>query len=288
VTFPRHGLVALTLAMAGAGVVQAQSQPIASLACAAAVHCNGTVTPEEARLVLDLESQAAAEQAFIEASRDWPDHVWRCAATGDRCGSLTQNEARVLIPLADDAFAAAEVVRGRRPADAQPSRRDVADTPKGSDSPSRPPSGNKTPAIEVEIAKPGPSEVNLERAAPSGNFQPLDGTWHFAAGTAQTRGKCLAGISDAVARTAVAPRSGAATFQRPFHPSQVLASPQVKWQRLGPNHWRGVLAASQGKALQGSWTLRLASPTRMEGDSTVQVSVPSACTIRTPFTFARK
>ena len=36
------------------------------------------------------------------------------------------------------------------------------------------------------------------------------------------------------------------------------------------------------------WDVRVTSPARMEGDSIVRVSVPSACTLSTPFTFVRQ
>jgi len=36
------------------------------------------------------------------------------------------------------------------------------------------------------------------------------------------------------------------------------------------------------------WDVRVRSSTRMEGESVVRVSVPSACTISTPFAFVRQ
>ena len=93
----------------------ASAQSLDQLACAAGVHCSGAVPPEDARLVLGIDSQHEAERAFIDASRDFPDDLWRCAATGSGCTNMTQNEARVMIPLPEEAFAPAEVVRGRQP-----------------------------------------------------------------------------------------------------------------------------------------------------------------------------
>ena len=92
----------------------ASAQSLDQLACAAGVHCSGAVPPEDARLVLGIDSQHEAERAFIDASRDFPDDLWRCAATGSGCTNMTQNEARVMIPLPEEAFAPAEVVRGRQ------------------------------------------------------------------------------------------------------------------------------------------------------------------------------
>ena len=104
-------LLAGAAALCGA----ASAQPLDQLACAAGVHCSGAVPPEDARVVLGIDSQHEAERAFIDASRDFPDDLWRCAATGSGCTNMTQNEARVMIPLPEEAFAPAEVVRGRQP-----------------------------------------------------------------------------------------------------------------------------------------------------------------------------
>ena len=93
----------------------ASAQPLDQLACAAGVHCSGALPPDEVRVVLGFDSQHEAERAFIDASRDFPDDLWRCAATGSGCTNMTQNEARVMIPLPEEAFAPAEVVRGRQP-----------------------------------------------------------------------------------------------------------------------------------------------------------------------------
>ena len=93
----------------------ASAQSLDQLACAAGVHCSGALPPDELRVVLGFDSQHEAERAFIDASRDVPDDLWRCAATGSGCTNMTQNEARVMIPLPEEAFAPAEVVRGRQP-----------------------------------------------------------------------------------------------------------------------------------------------------------------------------
>ena len=46
--------------------------------------------------------------------------------------------------------------------------------------------------------------------------------------------------------------------------------------------------ATGGSAMRMEWEVRVTSPTRMEGDSIVRVTVPSACTLSTPFTFVRQ
>lgn len=71
-----------------------------------------------------MDDQAEAQRAFIDASRDVPDDVGRCAAAGECASGMTQNEARTLIPLPDDAFAGAEAMRrGQQVQDPPPSRK---------------------------------------------------------------------------------------------------------------------------------------------------------------------
>lgn len=232
-------LLAGAAALCGAASAQSLNQ----LACAAGVHCSDALQPDEARVVLGFDSQHEAERAFIDASRDFPDDLWRCAATGSGCTNMTQNEARVLIPLPDAAFAPAEVVRGRQPLAAPVAAQAPVAKP-ASTPPAKPRSG-----IDVEVNQPGPTEIDLRPPAP---------------------------------------QSGPVTFARPFNASQILRSPQVAWKRIAPNHWRGTLTGAGGSAMRMEWDVRVTSPTRMEGDSIVRVSVPSACTLSTPFSFARQ
>ena len=289
----------------------AVGQTLDQLACAAGVHCSGALAPDEVRVVLGIDSQYQAERAFIDASRDFPDEVWRCAAAGECGGRMTQNEARVAIPLPDGAFAGAEVLRRREPG-AQPAAPGLpASPPSGVAGPSGPSgssgsrgsaaqvpagsSGGRRPAgIEVEVHKPGPRELDLQQHGQGGSpslgpeIQPRDGTWRFAHGNPRTSGTCLQGLGPALARQMPAPQSGDVVFQRPFNASQIVRSPQVTWQRVAPNHWRGTLAATQGQVMEGGWTVRVLNPDRMEGESTVRVSVPTVCHISTPFTFVRQ
>lgn len=285
-------VIAATAALCSAVPVAADAQSLNDLACAAGVHCHGTpLTSEEVRLVLGMDSQYEAEKAFINASRDFPDSVWRCAAAGECSGSLTQSEARVLIPLPDEALALAEV-RRRRQAQPEPEPAILpADTPAAR--PHAKPAAKPSGGIDVEVNQPGPREIDLRKPSSAGgsgagDIQPQDGVWHFAFGRTGTSGQCLPGIAAGVAGQMPAPKSGAVTFQRPFNAGQIIPNPQVKWTRIGPNHWRGTLAASQGTPLQMSWDIRVTSTTRMAGETTVRVSVPSLCTISTPFTFHRQ
>lgn len=263
----------------------ASAQSLDQLACAAGVHCSGAVPPEDARLVLGIDSQHEAERAFIDASRDFPDDLWRCAATGSGCTNMTQNEARVMIPLPEEAFAPAEVVRGRQP----PAAPAMAQAPVAK--PAATPPAKSRGGIEVEVSKPGPTEIDLRPPvpAPGGEIQPQDGHWTFTHGSRpRASGHCLPGVAEAVSKQMPAPQSGPVTFARPFNASQILRSPQVAWKRMAPNHWRGTLTGAGGSAMRMEWDVRVTSPTRMEGDSIVRVSVPSACTLSTPFTFVRQ
>ena len=263
----------------------ASAQPLDQLACAAGVHCSGALPPDEVRVVLGFDSQHEAERAFIDASRDFPDDLWRCAAIGSGCTNMTQNEARVMIPLPEEAFAPAEVVRGRQP----PAAPAMAQAPVAK--PAATPPAKSRGGIEVEVSKPGPTEIDLRPPvpAPGGEIQPQDGHWTFTHGSRpRASGHCLPGVAEAVSKQMPAPQSGPVTFARPFNASQILRSPQVAWKRMAPNHWRGTLTGAGGSAMRMEWDVRVTSPTRMEGDSIVRVTVPSACTLSTPFTFVRQ
>ena len=263
----------------------ASAQPLDQLACAAGVHCSGALPPDEVRVVLGFDSQHEAERAFIDASRDFPDDLWRCAATGSGCTNMTQNEARVMIPLPEEAFAPAEVVRGRQP----PAAPAMAQAPVAK--PAATPPAKSRGGIEVEVSKPGPTEIDLRPPvpAPGGEIQPQDGHWTFTHGSRpRASGHCLPGVAEAVSKQMPAPQSGPVTFARPFNASQILRSPQVAWKRMAPNHWRGTLTGAGGSAMRMEWDVRVTSTTRMEGDSIVRVTVPSACTLSTPFTFVRQ
>ena len=263
----------------------ASAQSLDQLACAAGVHCSGALPPDEVRVVLGFDSQHEAERAFIDASRDFPDDLWRCAATGSGCTNMTQNEARVMIPLPEEAFAPAEVVRGRQP----PAPPAMAQAPVAK--PAATPPAKSRGGIEVEVSKPGPTEIDLRPPvpAPGGEIQPQDGHWTFTHGSRpRASGHCLPGVAEAVSKQMPAPQSGPVTFARPFNASQILRSPQVAWKRIAPNHWRGTLTGAGGSAMRMEWDVRVTSPTRMEGDSIVRVTVPSACTLSTPFTFVRQ
>ncbi|MFN3375613.1 MAG: hypothetical protein ACK40S_03560 [Burkholderiaceae bacterium] len=265
------------------------AQTLDQLACAAGVHCSGALTPEEVRVVLGINSQHEAERAFIDASRDFPDSVWRCAAVGRCEGGMTQNEARVAIPLPAEAFAAAQVMRGREVGTVSPPS-DVIHRSAKAPTAAALVAARRTNEIEVEVNKPGPREIDLAKASPSagGEIQPEDGTWTIAHGSPRTSGTCLQGLAQAIPNQMPGPKAGPVVFQRPFNASQIIRSPQVTWQRIAPNHWKGTLAATKGQVMEMGWTVRVLSPQRMEGESTVRVTVPSACHISTPFTFTRQ
>lgn len=286
-------LIPSAVACALSTPVLVSAQTLDQLACAAGVHCAGALAPDEVRVVLGIDSQHEAERAFIDASRDFPDSVWRCAAVGRCEGGMTQNEARVAIPLPDEAFAGAEVMRGREAGTVPPppgATRTPAKAPVAASPATAPVAGRRTNEIDVEVNKPGPREIDLVKPSSSagGEIQPEDGTWRMVNGSPRTSGKCLQGLTQALSTQMPGPQAGPVAFQRPFNASQIIRSPQVTWQRIAPNHWRGTLAASKGQVMEGGWTVRVLSPQRMEGESTVRVTVPSVCQISTPFTFTRQ
>lgn len=255
------------------------------LVCAADISCTGLATnADEARLVLGIESRAAAEKAFVEASRSWPDSAWRCAASGDCPAHLSQNDAQLLIGLPEDAYARAQLSR----------RRAGIGTEDGGQQPERKPRppGNRNPqrpGIVVETPRPGPREIILQPQPGRGDIQPQDGQWRFANGTTSTRGNCLAGMSHIAARIVPSPpQQGQVSFQRPFNPAQIIPAPEVQWRRTGVNAWYGVLRKTQGQPLEGGWRMRVVSPTRIEGESVITVKVPSQCTLSTPFHMQRQ
>jgi len=122
------------------------------LSGAAGVRCSGALPPDEARWAAGLRSRHEAEGAFIDASRDFPDDLWRCAPTGSGCTNMAQNKARVMVPLPREAFAPVEVARCRKPPVAEPS--DTA--------PAKPSSG-----IEVGGSQRGSGAIDLRPPAPS-------------------------------------------------------------------------------------------------------------------------
>lgn len=264
-----------------AGVLAASGAPLNQLACAAGVHCTAGVTPTDVQIILNL-TESQAQTAFIDASQDWPDTAWRCAAGGRTCGNLTQLDAQTLIGLPEQAYGPAEQLRERGPSGETPP------TPKKSAAAKPPPA----PGIVVETLPPaGPGtyrEIPVGGGAESGDIQPIDGNWVATTGSPRGVG-CMAGIIESLAGKMPGPEAGKVVFERPFQARQLIKSPSIAWRRLGPNHHVATLTPTQ-QAMVMSWDLRINSPSQMAGQSVVTVRIPGqpVCTITTPFTYQRQ
>lgn len=258
--------------------------PLDQLACAAAVHCPTKVTPTDAQVVLGL-SETQAHNAFLDASQDWPDHVWRCAAGGGTCGKLSQLDAQVLIGLAEEAYGPAEQLRARGP-QTEPAE----STPARKQSPAAAPRAN--PPIVVEsLPKPGAGtlrEVPIGNGVSSDEIQPLDGQWTMVFGATKTVG-CMAGIAENVGKGMPKPQNGPKVFEKPFQASSLIKNPSVKWRRIAANHHEAQIIAG-GSAMAMSYDLRVLNPSQMQGNSLVTVRIPGqpVCTVSTPFSYRRQ
>lgn len=264
-----------------AGVLAAPGAPLNQLACAAGVHCATGVTPTDAQIVLNL-TEAQAQTAFIDASQDWPDTAWGCAAGGRTCGSLSQLDAQTLIGLPEQAYGPAEQLRARGASGETPP------TPEKTAAAKPPPA----PGIVVETLPPaGPGtyrEVPVGGGAESGDIQPIDGNWVATTGSPRGVG-CMAGIIESIAGKMPGPEAGKVVFERPFQARQLIKNSSVTWRRLGPNHHAATLTPTQ-QAMVMSWDLRIHSPSQMAGQSVVTVRIPGqpVCTITTPFAYQRQ
>ena len=261
------------------------------LACAASVYCAKGITPSDAQVVLGISSEQA-QSKFIDASQDWPDTAWRCAAGGRTCGAISQTDAQILIGLPEAAYGPAEQLRERGP---------TADTTNTTTKPatpakaSRPEGAPGKPGIVVESAPaPGPGsyrEVPIPAsgsATGAGDIQPLDGVWTLSAGQPNAKG-CMAGIAQSVASSMPAPQSGPIVFEKPFTAKQLVKSDKITWRRAGPNHYAAQLVGGS-TALTMSYDVRVASDSQMHWQSIVTVRIPgqSVCTITTPLTHVRQ
>lgn len=258
--------------------------PLDQLACAAAVSCTNRVTPTDAQVILGL-TEAQAHNAFIDASQDWPDHVWRCAAGGRTCGNLSQREAQVLIGLPEEAYGPAEQLRAQgpqtEPTEPTPARKTV---------PPAAPRG-KPPIVVESLPKPGPGtlrEVPIGNGVSEDEIQPLDGQWTMVFGTTRTVG-CMAGIAENVGKGMPGPQSGPKVFEKPFQASSLIKNPSVKWRRIAANHHEALITPGGG-AMAMRYDLRVLNPSQMQGNSLVTVRIPGqpVCTVSTPFSYRRQ
>ena len=257
--------------------------PLDQLACAAGVHCASRVTPTDAQVILNL-TEVQAHNAFLDASQDWPDHVWRCAAGGRTCGKLSQLDAQTLIGLAEEAYGPAEQLRARGP-QTEPTEPTPARKP-------TPPTAPRNPPIVVEnLPKPGPGtfrEVPIGNGVSSDEIQPLDGQWTMVFGATKTVG-CMAGIAENVGKGMPGPQSGPKVFEKPFQASGLIKNPSVIWRRIAANHHEAQIVAG-GNAMAMSYDLRVLNPSQMQGNSLVTVRIPGqpVCTVSTPFSYRRQ
>lgn len=262
------------------------------LACAAAVYCAKGITPPDAQVILGISSEQA-QSKFIDASQDWPDTAWRCAAGGRTCGAISQIDAQILIGLPEAAYGPAEQLRERG---AAPPTTTTTTKPTTSAQTTRPEGAAGQPGIVVETlpTASGPGgyrEVPLPAGATgtgAGDIQPQDGVWTLSAGKPNAVG-CMAGIAQSVASGMPAPQSGAVVFEKPFNAKQLIKSDKITWRRLGPNHYAGQLVGGS-TAMTMSYDVRVASVSLMQWQSTVKVRIPgqSVCTITTPLTHVRQ
>ncbi len=247
------------------------------------VYCNARITSTDAQVVLNLTEQQA-QAAFIDASHDWTDATWRCAAGGRTCGEYSQSETQFLIGLPADAYAPAEHLRERGVV----SETQVDPVAK---SKSTPPKAAK-PGIVVETLPPaGPGafkEITMSGAGAMGEIQPLDGKWTFTSGSPKAVG-CMAGIAQSLPKQIAAPQSGQVAFKKPFQPSQILKNESISWRRVAPNqHTARLMKGSDAMVM--SWDLVVETRSMMRGNSKVTVKIPGqpVCTITTPFVYQRQ
>lgn len=273
-------------ALLGSGLsVPAIAQSLNELACAAAVFCAPKITAEDAQVVFNL-TEAQAQTAFIEASKDWPDHAWRCAAGGRTCGALSQTDAQILIGLPEQAYGPAEQLRANGPVAEKTQETVQPKKPTAPAAPSRPP-----PIVVEKLPPPGPGsfrEVPIPQGTSLGEIQPLDGQWTMVFGTTQTAG-CLPGIAENVGKGLPGAQSGPKVFDKPFQASSLMKNPSIKWRRVAPNHHQAQLTPSSSAMAMG-YDWQVLSATQMQGKSLVTVRIPGqpVCTVTTPFTYQRQ
>lgn len=276
------GLMLAALMMPMTGVQASPGVPLDQLACAAGVYCNAKITSTDAQVVLNLTEQQA-QAAFIEASQDWTDAHWRCAAGGRTCGHVSQSDMQVIIGLPEEAYGPAEQLRER----GVPSETKIE--PVAKSKPAAPKAAK--PGIVVETLPPaGPGafkEVTMPGAGTMGDIQPLDGRWTFTSGSSKAAG-CMAGIAQSLPKQ-MAPQSGQVAFKNPFQPNQILNNESITWRRVGPNQHTARLTKG-GDAMVMSWDLGVETRSMMRGNSKVTVRIPGqpVCTITTPFVYQRQ
>ncbi|RZS31934.1 hypothetical protein [Corticibacter populi] len=123
-------------------------------------------------------------------------------------------------------------------------------------------------------------------------IQPEDGRWGWTAGTARSSAGCMPGMAETLLQLLPQQKTGLVTFERPFHPRDIIDHPAVQWQQRGPNHFvavaRGASLASFPLPLDVEYHLRVQSPTHLHADGTVALGFPQPCSVSAPFEFRRQ
>ncbi len=119
------------------------------------------------------------------------------------------------------------------------------------------------------------------------NFQPLDGEWKVQFGT--VNGNICYGQAGNVFKKMLQGKmqKGTINFPKPFYARFMLNSPDVKWIKLQPNKYRGVLDFGFGNGpMKMVYDVELIDPKKINGLFTVTIKVPTKedCVNKIPVT----
>lgn len=120
------------------------------------------------------------------------------------------------------------------------------------------------------------------------NFQPLDGEWKIQFGT--VNGDVCYGQESNLFKKMLEGKmqSGTINFSKPFYARFLMNSPDVKWRKLQPNKYRGVLDFGFGNGpMKLVFDVELINPKEIKGMFTVTIKVPTKddCVSKIPLTF---
>ena len=123
-------------------------------------------------------------------------------------------------------------------------------------------------------------------------LQPLDGTWKVLYGN--STGNTCYGIGDigAFVRGKIQPGkqgNGEINFNKPFHPSKLFPSSQMRWIKTGFATYRGILDFGHGMTspMKMLYDITIINEKKIESFYTIEVKVPTkeACIAKIPVTF---
>lgn len=120
------------------------------------------------------------------------------------------------------------------------------------------------------------------------NFQPLDGEWKIQFGT--VNGDICYGQESNLFKKILEGKmqNGTINFPKPFYARFLMNSPDVKWVKLKPNKYRGVLDFGFGNGpMKLVFDVELINPKKIKGMFTVTIKVPTKedCVNKIPLTF---